>query len=312
MNDPRQEGREAGRIESDAPFELAEDAASAPDASARALAEHQMEAMEELREETPFEIEEKLPELAEAMADEEAEAGESGADAPLVMAPDEAKKVVESILFLASEPLRPRDISSIFRGVSNVNAKVVRKLLGELAEEYRDKTLQIIEVAEGFRLCTRAEFSPWVKRFLKAEKKARLSQAALEALAILAYKQPITKAEIEEIRRVDCGGVLNTLLERGLIRILGRRDVVGRPIVYGTTPLFLEHFGFKSLSDMPNPEEFEATEEMNWGPMGDEGGIVALEDGEETARESPADAGDAAVEAAAASGGNGKPAEAAP
>jgi len=316
MNDPWREGREAERIESDAPFELAEDAAAAPDASARALAEHQMEAMEELREETPFEIEERLPELAEGAAEEEAEAGESGADAPLVMDLDEAKKAIESILFLASEPLRPRDISAIFRGVSNVNAKVVRKLLGELAEEYRERTLQIVEVAGGFRLCTRAEFSPWVKRFLKTEKKARLSQAALEALAILAYKQPITKAEVEEIRRVDCGGVLNTLLERGLIRILGRRDVVGRPIVYGTTPLFLEHFGFKSLSDMPNPEEFEATEELGRGPLEAEGAILALEEGQapppESRTDEPAEAGDIPAEAAAASGDGGKPAEIAP
>ena len=132
-------------------------------------------------------------------------------------------------------------------------------------------------MAEGFRLCTRAEFSPWVKRFLKTAKKTKLSQAALETLAILAYKQPMTKAEIEEVRRVDCGGVLHTLLERGLIRILGRRDVVGRPIVYGTTPLFLEHFGFKSLSDMPKPEEFEMTERLDWEPAGGQEEVIALE-----------------------------------
>ena len=195
---------------------------------------------------------------------------------------EETKKIIESILFVASEPLRPRDISFLFKGVSNVNAKVVRKLLGELVEEYQEKTLQIIEVAEGFRLCTRAEFSPWVRRFSKTAKKTKLSQAALETLAILAYKQPITKAEVEEIRRVDCGGVVHTLLERGLIRILGRRDVVGRPIVYGTTPLFLEHFGFKNLSDMPKPEEFETSERLDLGsPEGIEE-IIALDAEEET------------------------------
>ena len=176
-----------------------------------------------------------------------------------------------------------RGISLFYsRGVSNVNAKVVRKLLGELVEEYQEKTLQIIEVAEGFRLCTRAEFSPWVKRFSKTAKKTKLSQAALETLAILAYKQPITKAEIEEIRRVDCGGVVHTLLERGLIRILGRRDVVGRPIVYGTTPFFLEHFGFKSLSDMPKPEEFEMTERLDLGPSEGIEEIIVLDAEEET------------------------------
>ena len=283
MNDPQIENQETARAETEVPFELAEDGASSPDAAARALAEHQLEAMEEPRQETLFEIEEPQEgvEIAEDAPDEE-ETGEIDKDAPLVMDLDEAKRIVESILFVASEPLRPRDISFLFKGVSNVNVKVVRKLLGELVEEYGDKTLQIIEVAEGFRLCTRAEFSPWVKRFSRRERKTKLSQAALETLAILAYKQPITKAEIEEIRRVDCGGVLHTLLERGLTRILGRRDVVGRPIVYGTTPLFLEHFGFKSLSDMPKPEEFETTERLDWEPAGGQEEIVALEAEPET------------------------------
>ena len=283
MNDPQAENQEPAQAETEVPFELAEDGASSPDAAARALAEHQLEAMEEPRQETLFEIEEPQEgvEMAEVAPDEE-EAGEIDKDAPLVMDLDEAKRIVESILFVASEPLRPRDISFLFKGVSNVNVKVVRKILGELVEEYGDKTLQIIEVAEGFRLCTRAEFSPWVKRFSRREKKTKLSQAALETLAILAYKQPITKAEIEEIRRVDCGGVLHTLLERGLIRILGRRDVVGRPIVYGTTPLFLEHFGFKSLSDMPKPEEFETTERLDWEPAGDQEEVLALEAEAET------------------------------
>ena len=283
MNDPQPENQETTRVETVVPYELAEDGASSPDAAAKALAEHQMEAMEEPRQQTLFEIDESQEhiEMAEN-ASEDDEAGEFDKDAPLVMDPGEAKKIIESILFVASEPLRPRDISFLFKGVSNVNVKVVRKLLGELVEEYGDKTLQIIEVAEGFRLCTRAEFSPWVKRFLKTAKKTKLSQAALETLAILAYKQPMTKAEIEEVRRVDCGGVLHTLLERGLIRIIGRRDVVGRPIVYGTTPLFLEHFGFKSLSDMPKPEEFEMTERLDWGPAEGQEEIVALEAEAET------------------------------
>ena len=283
MNNSQPENQETAQIETEAPFELAEDGASSPDAAAKALEEHQMEAMEELREETPFEIDESQDhlEVAEDAPDDE-EAGEIDKDAPLVMDLAETKKIIESILFVASEPLRPRDLSFLFKGVSNVNAKVVRKLLAELVEEYQEKTLQIIEVAEGFRLCTRAEFSPWVKRFSKTAKKTKLSQAALETLAILAYKQPITKAEVEEIRRVDCGGVVHTLLERGLIRILGRRDVVGRPIVYGTTPLFLEHFGFKNLSDMPKPEEFETSERLNLGPSEGIEEIIALDAEEET------------------------------
>ncbi len=273
MNNPQPENHNAEPIETDIPFELAQDEASPPDAAARALAEHQMEAMEEPRQETTFEIDESQEYLDTANCQDD---GEVDKDAPLVMDMDEAKRIVESILFVASEPLRPRDLSIVLKGVSNVNAKVVRKILAGLVEEYQERTLQIIEVAEGFRLCTRAEFSPWVKRFTKTEKKTKLSQAALETLAILAYKQPITKAEIEEIRRVDCGGVLHTLLERGLIRIIGRRDVVGRPIVYGTTPLFLEHFGFKNLSDMPKPEEFESSEQLDLSPANIGQEILAL------------------------------------
>ncbi len=249
MTDPGHEEPKAQSGEQDAPFELTGEEAISPEAAAKALAEHQMEAIEEIHEASAFDLAE---------------------EPPLLLDLAEAKKIILTLLFVAHEPLRPRDISLLFRGVANVNVKVVRKILAELVEEYAGHTLQIVEVAEGFRMCTRTEFGPWVRRFLKAERKARLSQAGLETLAIIAYKQPITRPEIEEIRRVDCSGVLNTLLERNLVRILGRRDVVGRPIVYGTTPQFLEHFGFKSLADMPKPEEFEAVAGLAAGsPQGD-------------------------------------------
>jgi len=287
MTEPRHEDQNEPAEEETSPFELAEEGALSPDAAAKALAEHQMEAMEEIQESAPFGLAEETAARAAAAAGAEAEEeeeedgqGAADADTPLIMDLGEAKKLIETILFVAHEPLRPRDISFLFRGVENVNAKVVRKLLAELVEEYAERTLQIVEVAEGYRMCTRAEFSPWVRRFLKAARKARLSQAALESLAIIAYKQPITRMEIEHIRRVDCSGVLHTLLERNLVRILGRRDVVGRPIVYGTTSLFLEHFGFKNLADMPKPEEFEGAEDLDLagGSMGGE--IIPLEEGE--------------------------------
>ena len=134
--------------------------------------------------------------------------------------------------------------------------KKIRKILLELVDEYKDKTFQIVEIAEGFQIRTRSEFHPWVRKLLRKEKSKKLSQAALETLAIISYKQPITRIEVEEIRRVDCSGVMNTLLEKNIIKIMGRKDVLGKPIVYGTTPLFLKHFGFKSISDMPNPEEY--------------------------------------------------------
>jgi segregation and condensation protein B len=263
-----------------AAFELSGGGPASPEAARRALAEHQMEAIEEPQAESAFDLaEEGAPAPAAGGAEPavEAEAGGAGEGTPLIIEEAEAKRIILTLLFVAHEPLRPRDISLIFRGVENINAKVVRKLVAELMEEHREHPLQIAEVAEGYRMCTRPEFGPWVRRLLKAERKARLSQAGLETLAIVAYKQPITKPEIEEIRRVDCTGVMGTLLERNLIRILGRKDVAGRPIVYGTTPQFLEYFGFKSLADMPKPEEFEALaglgpqEEAEILPIGGDG-----------------------------------------
>jgi len=201
---------------------------------------------------------------------EKSEGAGCDSDTPLIMNLDEAKQIIETLLFAAHEALRPRDISMVFRGVGNVNAKVVRNLLAELKEEYQDRTLQITEVAEGFRMCTRMEFSHWLRRFLKQEKNWRVSNAGLETLAIVAYKQPITKMEVEDVRRVDCGGAIHTLLERKMIRILGRRDVAGKPIVYGTTLQFLEHFGFRSLTDMPRPEEFDLNLDLEKQGMGND------------------------------------------
>lgn len=166
------------------------------------------------------------------------------------------KAVIETVLFLAHEPVTVRELSAVvFRGEREVGAPLIRELLSELMEEYRERALRLEEVAEGYRLSSRPEFSFWLRRYLRRERRPRLSQAALETLAIIAYKQPITRPEIEGLRGVDVSGVLKTLLERELIRPLGRRNVVGRPVVYGTTKGFLEHFGLKTLSDLPRPEE---------------------------------------------------------
>ena len=225
-------------------FELASDHTSSPEESAKALADHQMEAMEELPTHATFDL----------VAGEEE--GKKSEEIPLIIEESEAKKIVETLLFASKEPLRARDISAVFRGVENIDVKKVRKILLGLVDEYKDKTFQILEIAEGFQIRTRSEFHPWVRKLLRKEKSKKLSQAALETLAIISYKQPITRIEVEEIRRVDCSGVMNTLLEKNIIKIMGRKDVLGKPIVYGTTPLFLKHFGFKSISDMPNPEEY--------------------------------------------------------
>jgi len=167
----------------------------------------------------------------------------------------EALAVLEALLFVADEPLSPDQVSGIFgdRDADDVRTMVL-VLNGRYASE--GSALQVEEVAGGFRLTTRPDLAEWVQR-LNRVRPARLSRAALETLAVIAYRQPITKAEIEGVRGVSADGVLRTLLERELIRIVGRKPEAGRPILYGTTRTFLEHFGFKDLTDLPTLREIE-------------------------------------------------------
>lgn len=167
----------------------------------------------------------------------------------------EVLAALETLLFVADEPLFPDQLAGILgdRDADDVHA-MVRVLNGRYASE--GSALQIAEVAGGFRLTTRPELAEWVQR-LNRVRPAHLSRAALETLAVIAYRQPITKAEIEGVRGVSADGVLRTLLERDLIRIVGRKPEAGRPILYGTTRTFLEHFGFKDLTDLPTLREIE-------------------------------------------------------
>ena len=167
----------------------------------------------------------------------------------------EALAILEALLFVADEPLSPDQVCGIFgdRDTDDVRA-MVQVLNGRYGSE--GSALQIEEVAGGFRLTTRADLAEWVQR-LNRVRPARLSRAALETLAVIAYRQPLTKAEIEGVRGVSADGVLRTLLERELIRIVGRKPEPGRPILYGTTRAFLEHFGFKDLTDLPTLREIE-------------------------------------------------------
>ena len=163
------------------------------------------------------------------------------------------KEVVETLLFVSDVPVRVKELVDVFAGM--VEAKTVEEVLAEITSEYEGRPLQVQKVAEGYRLASRPEYSSWVKRYLKRASRATLSPSALESLAVVAYRQPVTRTEIEEIRGVDCTGVLRTLLDRRLIRVVGRRQVLGRPMVYGTTRIFLEHFGFNSLVDLPKLKE---------------------------------------------------------
>jgi len=171
---------------------------------------------------------------------------------------EEIKAVIENILLAADQPVSETQFKNLLGGeVENVSFKLV---LEALIDEYNSRNLQILQVAEGYQLCTRHDYSDWVRKFLKFDKTTKLSQPSLDTLAIIAYKQPLTKAEVEEIRGVDSSGVVRTLLEKKVISPGGRKKVPGRPIMYRTTRKFLEYFGLRDLSDLPTLEDFKESE----------------------------------------------------
>jgi segregation and condensation protein B len=160
---------------------------------------------------------------------------------------DHLLRAVECLLLVGGGPVRIEQL----REVLNVPDETVRDVLRELTQIYGARGLQIQPIAGGYQLTTRPEFAPYVARFLGLERREPLSRAALETLAIVAYRQPVTRAEIEAVRGVRCEHVLQRLGELELIRELGRRPTLGRPILYGTTDAFLRHFGLKDLTDLP-------------------------------------------------------------
>ena len=168
---------------------------------------------------------------------------------------DNVKCIIEALLFAADEPLTIDDICRIIE----IDRADAVGLIDELKKEYENgnRGLQVVEIADGFRLATKPEFAPYIKRLYKNEKRINsvLSRAALETLAIIAYKQPVSRAEIDKIRGVSSESTIKTLLERGLIEETGRLDAPGRPVLYGTTKAFLEYFGLKSISDLPRLDD---------------------------------------------------------
>ncbi|MBW1696318.1 MAG: SMC-Scp complex subunit ScpB [Deltaproteobacteria bacterium] len=169
---------------------------------------------------------------------------------------EDIKNIIEALLFVADTPVT---IERFKRTLAHSETKEIRDALRRLADDYEARRggFYLREVAGGYQLCTRPEHRQWIKLFLQPNPK-RLSKAALETLAIIAYKQPIIRADIEHIRGVDCGGVLRMLLERKLIRILGRKEIPGRPLIYATTKTFLELFDLKDLRDLPTLKEIDA------------------------------------------------------
>lgn len=163
-------------------------------------------------------------------------------------------QIVEALLFASDAPLTAGDIA---RADESLDEDAVEAAVQELRADYEatGRAFQIYEVAGGYQIMTLPDFAPYLERFATVPQSSKLSQAALEALAVIAYRQPIDRAEIEEIRGVASSGVLRTLQDRALIDVVGRGEGLGRPMLYGTTSKFLEHFGFRSLDDLPRQEE---------------------------------------------------------
>ncbi len=190
-----------------------------------------------------------LPSVYRTLRGLEEELAESSANAddlPLAM--------VEAALFAADEPITIRKLATA-AGLAGVAP--ARKLLQRLRRRYDEQSsaFQVAEVAGGFQLLTRPEFHPWLTRLRRSTNDLRLSSAARETLAIIAYRQPITRADIETIRGVQCAEVLRLLMEKGLVRIAGRHDSLGRPVIYGTTKKFLQAYGLKDLTELPQAEQ---------------------------------------------------------
>ncbi|MFC1703639.1 SMC-Scp complex subunit ScpB [Candidatus Omnitrophota bacterium] len=165
------------------------------------------------------------------------------------------KGIVEALIFTSDKPLLIEQIKEV---IETIDVKEIRALIEELQSDYaqRKSGVSIIEVAGGYRMCSSKEYAQYLKRFYKVRHKEKLSMPALETLAIVAYKQPVTRLDIESIRGVNVDVVVKNLQEKGLIRTVGKKDTVGRPFVYGTTRHFLEYFGLRSLDELPKIEEF--------------------------------------------------------
>ena len=169
------------------------------------------------------------------------------------MEKEQAKKIIEALLYMTDHALSPAEISQVLE-LKIFTEETVREIIGEIAQAYdaSGSALRVVEVAGGFQTATRPDMAVFIRRLFKERLTVRLSPSSLETLSIIAYKQPITRGDIEQIRGVEASGVMETLLERRLIKVVGRKETIGRPLLYGTTPDFLRHFGLKHLSELPD------------------------------------------------------------
>jgi segregation and condensation protein B len=177
------------------------------------------------------------------------------------------KALIEALIFAAEEPLSVKQLKAIYEYSApagsgeerKIEAETIRSIVKELNDEYRaaGRPYRILPIAGGFQFATQKEYADWLGKLRREQGRRKLSQSGVETLAIIAYKQPISKGELESIRGVNCDYVLKTLLEKELITVTGRAETVGRPLLYGTTRDFLKHFGLNEITDLPRPREIE-------------------------------------------------------
>ena len=190
--------------------------------------------------------------------------------------------IIESIVFTAEAPLSLDRLCELLHEFERDEIKASLNDLVQSCDE-RDSGIHLVEVAGGWQYRTRPDYQTFVTRHIKA-RAAKFSQSSLETLAIVAYRQPITRAEVEHLRGVDCGGVLKSLLEKRLVKILGKKDIPGRPLIYGTSKDFLEIFGLKDLKSLPTLKEIQALEDVPHYerqeelPLGQDVGLSEAED----------------------------------
>lgn len=169
---------------------------------------------------------------------------------------NEIKKIVEALIFASDSPISENRIKNI---ILELDAVQINEIIDKLNDEYdqNEHAFKIVRLAGGFQFVSRAEYAHYIKQYYKGRAKSRLSRAALETLAIVAFKQPISRPEIDSVRGVNSDGVVKNLLERNLIQISGRSETIGRALLYSTTPEFLQYFGVNGIADLPKPREIE-------------------------------------------------------
>ena len=217
---------------------------------------------------------------------QETPSAQAAPEPEVLLQTDDLKKIIETLLFITDRPVKPGRLAEVIDGT---NTKQVREIIQTLQDEFvaQGRAVQIVEIGGGFQMATKPEYGRWVRKLYNEKMTTKLSTAALETLAIIAYKQPITRAEMEAIRGVDVAGPLDKLLERSLVRVVGKKDTIGRPMVYGTTDEFLRMFGLNKLSELPDLQVFaaknlhEKQEDLPFGeplPPLNEPAIIPLEE----------------------------------